>query len=494
MTDAVVVGSGPNGLAAAVTLARAGLSVRVLERNDTIGGAARTAELTLPGFRHDLGSAVHPMAVQSPFFRRFGLERRIDLRLPAVQVAHPLDGARVGGARAGLMLQDLSRTADGLGIDGDAYRRLFAPLVRHADALAATTTDTMLRVPSAPITLARFGARLLALGLGRPGLPGAFRADVVPALLAGIGAHAIRPIPSLPAAAVSLTLGTYAHARGWPVPVGGSQSIVDALAADLVAHGGEIETGVDVTRFGQVADARAVLFDTSARALADVLGDLLPTTFSRALRRFRYGNAAAKVDFALSEPVPWAADDGAGDAPGVGSAGTVHLGGGSDEIASGERQVARGQMPESPYVLVAQPSVVDPTRAPAGQHALWAYTHVPSGSTEDRTEAVVRQIERFAPGFRDTILASTSTTAPELEAWDPNLIGGDIAAGASSLRQLVVRPVLSSDPWRTPVDGVYLCSQSAVPGPGVHGMAGWHAARSALRHTFHLPDDPDLGP
>jgi phytoene dehydrogenase-like protein len=478
VTDAVVVGAGPNGLAAAVTLARAGLDVLVLERAATIGGGARTAELTLPGFRHDVCSAVHPLALQSPFFRRFGLAERIELRLPEVQYGHPLDHGR-----AGVAYRDLDRTAEALGVDADAYRRLFGPLVRRVDRVADIATDALLRVPQHPVALAALGARVLEQGTGAWG--SRFRNSVAPAMLTGVAAHAIRPMPSIPTAAAALTLGTYAHAGGWPVPIGGSQAIVDALADDLRAHGGRIETGSEVRSLADLPDARAVLFDTSVPALLRIAGDRVPRLRRAVLRRFRFGDAAAKVDFALSEPVPWTN-------PVLREAGTVHVGGTRAEIAAAEHDVARGVHGDAPYVLVAQPSVVDPGRAPAGRHVLWAYTHVPAGSDVDRADAVIRQIERFAPGFRATILATSSRTARDLEAHDPNYGGGDIASGAASLRQLVARPTPFGDPWRTTADGLYLCSQSAAPGPGVHGMAGWRAARSALRHTFHLPDDPDL--
>lgn len=480
MVDAVVIGSGPNGLAAAVTLARAGLSVEVLERNATIGGGARTAELTLPGFRHDLGSAVHPLALQSPFFRAFRLEERIDLVLPEVQYAHPLDGGR-----AGIAFRSLQRTAAHLGVDGAAYRRLYAPLAANADALATVATDSLVRFPRHPFITARLGLSTLEQGTAL--WNGRFRGEVAPAMATGVAAHTIQRLPSLSTAAAGLTLGAYAHARGWPVPIGGSQAIVDALAADLAAHGGVIRTGVEVRSMADVPFARAVLFDTSARGMLRIAGRRLPLRYRAALRTFRFGNGVAKVDFALSGPVPWAAKR-------VDLAGTVHIGGTRAEIAAAEDAVARGRHADRPYVLASQPSVVDPSRAPAGQHVLWTYAHVPAGSDVDQTEAITRQVERFAPGFRDTVLATHSRTAAQMVLDNPNYVGGDISAGAASFVQLVRRPVLSADPWRTPADGLYLCSESAAPGPGVHGMAGWHAARSALRHTFDLPDDPDLAP
>ncbi|WP_159572440.1 NAD(P)/FAD-dependent oxidoreductase [Curtobacterium sp. 18060] len=479
MVDAVVVGAGPNGLAAAVTLARAGLSVEVVERNDTIGGGARTAELTLPGFLHDVCSAVHPMALQSEFFRLFRMEERIELRLPEVQYGHPLDGGR-----AGIAYQDLERTAAELGVDGPAFRNLMGPLARAADQVADFATDALLHVPRHPLTVLRFGLR--ALEQGSSAWNARFRQDAAPAMVSGVAAHSIQHMPSLSTAAAALSLGAYAHARGWPVPIGGSQAIVDALADDLVAHGGRIVTGHEVRSLGDLTPAKTVLFDTSVPGMLRIAGSQIPTPKRGALRRFRFGNAAAKVDFALSDPVPWTNEA-------LRRAGTVHIGGTRAEIAAAEGSVAHGQHAERPYVLGSEPTVVDPTRAPKGKHVFWAYAHVPAGSDVDQTEAITRQVERFAPGFRDTILHTSSRTAAHMSDHNPNYVGGDIAAGAASFWQLVKRPVLSSDPWRMG-GGMYLCSESSAPGPGVHGMAGWRAAKSALRHTFGLPDDVDLTP
>uniref|UniRef100_A0A942Y7X4 NAD(P)/FAD-dependent oxidoreductase n=1 Tax=Neobacillus citreus TaxID=2833578 RepID=A0A942Y7X4_9BACI len=479
MVDAVVVGAGPNGLAAAVTLARAGLRVEVVERNETIGGGARTAELTLPGFHHDVCSAVHPMALQSEFFRRFRMEDRIELRLPEVQYGHPLDGGR-----AGIAYRDLARTADELGVDGPAFRRLMLPLSRNADQVADFATDALLHVPRHPLSVARFGLRALEQGTSAWNLR--FRDDVAPAMVTGVAAHSIQHLPSLATAAAALSLGAYAHGRGWPVPIGGSQAIVDALAADLLAHGGTIETGREVHDLSELSPAKAVLFDTSVPGMLGIAGKQIPAPRRGALRRFRFGNAAAKVDFALSDPVPWTNEA-------LRSAGTVHIGGTRAEIAAAEGAVARGQHAERPYVLGSEPTVVDPSRAPRGKHVFWAYAHVPAGSDVDQTEVITRQIERFAPGFRDTVLASSSRTAVEMGQYNPNYVGGDIAAGAASFWQLVKRPILSSDPWRMG-GGMYLCSEASAPGPGVHGMAGWHAARSALRHTFGMSEHVELAP
>lgn len=478
--DAIVVGAGPNGLSAAVTLARAGLKVRVYERNPTIGGGARTAALTLPGFLHDVCSAVHPMALASRFFQRFELEKRIDLRLPPASYGHPLDGGR-----AGIAYQDLDRTAEELGQDGPAWKALMGVLAANADEVARFTGSQLLQFPANPMTALRFGLRVLEQGLPTWNLR--FSGDIAPAMLAGVAAHAIRPMPSLSTAGAGLALGTYAHARGWPVPVGGSQAIVDSLAADLLAHGGEIITDTLIERLEDLPTSTAVLLDVAPRALLTIAGHRLPIDYLRALNRFSYGNAAAKVDFALSGPVPWTDERLRG-------AGTLHVGGTRAEIQAAEKSIANGRHSPFPYVLVAQPSIVDPGRAPTGQHALWAYSHVPRNSTVDQTETITAQIERFAPGFRDLILASAQRTAVDLEQYNPNYIGGDIAAGSASLLQLVRRPVLSTQPWKTPTRGIYLCSSSTPPGPGVHGLAGWYAALSALQSEFGITTPPDLAP
>ncbi|WP_159500315.1 NAD(P)/FAD-dependent oxidoreductase [Microbacterium sp. 18062] len=478
--DAVVVGSGPNGLAAAVTLARAGLQVRVYERADGIGGGASTRELTLPGFRHDVCSAVHPLAFESRFFREFGLASRVRFAVPEISYAHPLDGGR-----AGIAYRDLDRTREGLGGDGVAYARLMAPLVERASAVASFTGGSLLRLPADPLTASLFGARAIEQGSAAWNLR--FRQDAAPAMITGVSAHSILPQPSLAAAGAGLALAAYGHARGWPLPIGGSQAIADAMADDLRAHGGKIVTGHEVVSLAELPAARVVLLDVTPAALIRIAGDAVPAAYRRALARFRYGDGVAKVDFALSDPVPWAN-------PAVREAGTVHLGGTRAEIAASENAVGAGRLSENPYVLAAQPSLFDAARAPAGEHTLWAYTHVPAGSPADREEAIVRQIERFAPGFRDTILASRSRSAVEVARDNPNYPGGDISAGAPTMAQLLRRPTLGPDPWRTPIPGVYLCSASTSPGPGVHGLGGWWAALSALRHEFGTRALPDLSP
>ncbi len=477
--DVVVVGAGPNGLAAAVILARAGLRVAVFERAATIGGGARTSQLTLPGFLHDVCSAVHPLALASPFFRAFGLDRRIELLVPEISYAHPLDG----GA-AGIAYRDLARTIDGLEFDGPAWRRMLAPLVDHAIELSEISGSQLAQIPHHPGTLAALGLR--ALEQGSAAWNSRFRGETAPALLTGAIAHANRALPDVAAAAAGLVLAAHAHSAGWPIPVGGSQTIVDALAADLLTHGGVIETNANIASLAELPRARATLLDVTPRGFLDLAGDGVPRGYARRLSRFRYGSAAAKVDYALDGPVPWRN-------PELGTAVTLHLGGTRSSIAAAEREVAGGRMPESPYVLVSQPSVLDASRAPAGKQVLWAYTHVPGGSAVDREAAITAQIERFAPRFRDRILASVSSTALEVEGHNPNYVGGDIASGDVSFGQLLARPTLL-DPWSTPLPGVYLCSASTAPGPGVHGMAGWNAARRVLVVEFGVKSMPELAP
>ena len=478
--DAVVVGAGPNGLAAAVTLARAGLRVRVYERAEQAGGGAATRELTLPGFRHDVCSAVHPMAFESRFFREFGLRHRVAFVTPEVSFGHPL-----GGGRAGTAYRDLARTRDNLGVDGRAYEQLLRPLVARATEVAEFTGSTLLRVPDDPLTAIAFSLRALEQGTAMWNVR--FRDEAAPAMLTGVAAHTILSQPSIAGAGAGLALTTYAHAHGWPIPVGGSQAIIDAMVDDLRAHGGEVVLGHEVTALESLPAATVTMLDVTPKALIRLAGSSMPDRYRRALQRFRYGDGVAKVDFALSDPVPWSH-------PELRRAGTVHVGGTRAEVARAENEVHRGRLPDRPYVLVSQPSLFDATRAPEGKHTLWAYTHVPAGSPVDRQEAVVREIERFAPGFRDTILAVSSRTARDVERHNPNYPGGDIAAGAPDLWQLFSRPVLSPDPWRTPIPGVYLAGASASPGPGVTGLPGWFAALSALRHDFGTRALPDLSP
>ncbi|MGC4106780.1 MAG: NAD(P)/FAD-dependent oxidoreductase [Thermomicrobiales bacterium] len=478
--DVTVVGSGPNGLAAAVIAARAGLSVRLIERAGRIGGGLRTVDLTVPGFHHDVCSAVHPMALASPFFRAWELERRVSMIVPDVSYGHPLDGGR-----AGIAWRDLDRAADTLGGDGPAWKRLFGPLVDEIEAVGAITGGTLFQRPRHLRTMMRLGLRTLAEG-GR-GWNAPFSGEIAPALFTGAAAHMAGAHPSLATASVGLVLATHGHGRGWPIPVGGSQAIADALAADLVAHGGKIVLGVEVADLDEVAGSKAALLDVGVSGLLAIGGDRWPDRYRKALRRYRYGTGICKVDFALSAPVPWSHPDLAQTA-------TIHLGGTRAEIAAAERDVLAGKHPDRPYVLVTQPSLFDASRAPDGKHTLWAYTHVPRGSFEDRSEAIVRQIERFAPGFREMILAQRTTRAMEVATANPNYPGGDIASGEVSVWQLVKRPVFSPAPWRTPLPGVYLCSAATPPGPAVHGMGGYHAMRLALKDVFGIDAMPPLAP
>jgi phytoene dehydrogenase-like protein len=475
--DAVVVGSGPNGLAAALVLAAAGLSVQVFEAADSPGGGARTKELTLPGFQHDVCSAVHPMAAASPFFRAFDLPAHgVELLQPEVAYAQPLDGGR-----AGLAWRDLERTCEGLGADGAAWRSLFAPLAERWRPLVDTAFSDLRTFPRDLPAAVRFGLRTLEQGT--PLWRARFREDVAPALLAGSCAHSILPLHRLGSTSVGMMLGVLAHAVGWPIPRGGSGAITAAMTAALQARGGTVITGHRITSLAELPRTRAVLLDVAAPALLTLAGDRLPRGYAALLRRYRPGGGVCKVDFALSEPVPWAA-------PGCALAGTLHLAGNEWETAVAERQVAQGRHPRRPYVLVSQPGVVDPGRAPAGRHVLWTYAHVPHGSTRDMSEEITEQIERFAPGFREIVLAKHVITAAELPAYNANYAGGDISAGATTVRQLAARPVPRWDPYRTPLPGVYLCSASTAPGPGVHGMAGVHAAARVLRRRFGIRTNP----
>lgn len=473
MSTVAVVGSGPNGLAAAVTLARAGVRVRVYEAEATIGGGARTLELTEPGYLHDWGSGVHPMALASPFFTDFGLADRVRFARPEASYAQAMHG------RAAIAWKSLDRTAAELGRDGPAWRQLFAPLVRQREELVRTALSPMLP-PAHPLLAARLGSRVLLHGTRLGAMR--FRDAAAPALLAGVAAHASGPMPSFGSAATGLVLATLAHGEGWPIPIGGSQAIVDSLAEDLVLHGGSIETNLRVESVAEFDGVDAVVLDVALAHVPALVAAALPSAATRALQRYvsgasRPGNGLCKVDFALSAPVPWR------DAR-LAASGTVHLGGHAVEVWEAERRVSRGGFADRPYVLLSQPSLFDDTRAPAGGHTVWAYTHVPHGSPIDATEQVIDRIEEFAPGFRSTVVASSATTATGLERGDVNLIGGDIGSGLLTLRSMLARPVLARRPWRTPVPGVYLCSASTVPGPGVHGMAGHQAAQTVLRDVF----------
>ncbi len=468
--DAVVVGSGPNGLAAALTLARAGLGVEVFEGEPTVGGGTRTQALTLDGFRHDVCSAVHPALVVSPLFRSLDLGGLgIVLRQPEVAFAHPL-----GGGRAAALYRDVGETASHLGGDAAAYRALVGPLVDWLDRIVPYVLGPMRRFPRDPLALARFAF------VGTPSVQRTarrFNTDAARALLAGTAAHAMEPLTAPLTSAFGLLLTALGHGAGWPVVQGGSAAITQGLAHELRRLGGVVHTGIRVTALAELPPARAVLLDTSPRAFVALAGAQLSRRAARPWARFKPGAGTCKVDWALDGPVPWGAEACRRTV-------TVHVGGTFDEVARAEADVHAGRHAERPFVLVAQPGVVDSTRAPEGKQTLWAYCHVPNGSSVDMTERIEAQIERFAPGFRDLVLARTVRTAAEAELHNPNLLGGDVNGGAATLRQTIFRPVARWNPYRTPVEGVYLCSASTPPGGGVHGMCGVAAAEVALRDRF----------
>ncbi len=468
-----IVGSGPNGLAAAVTLARGGVRVRLFEAASTPGGGMRSAELTLPGFVHDVCATVVATALVSPFFATLDLAQLgVELVQPEVPVGHALDD------RAVLLYRDVATTAEGLGRDAAAYRRLMGPLVRDAEAgrLMPSILGPVLRMPRHPLAMARFGlpAMMPATTLGRI----AFRETPARALLAGLSAHAMVPLRQPATASFGLVLGMSAHQVGWPVVRGGTARLTDALVALVRSLGGEVITDSPIASLADLPPAGATLLGVTPRQVVAIVGDRLPARYRRSLERFRYGPGVCKVDWALSEPIPWRSTE-------LAAAGTVHLGGAADELEASERAVHQGRIPDRPFVLLVQATVADPSRAPAGQHTAWAYVHVPHGSDSDVGELVEAQIERFAPGFRDVILGRAVRTAPELQAYNANYVGGDINGGLQDLPQLIARPTLSRDPYASPVRGLYLCSTSTPPGGGVHGMSGYLAAQSALRREFH---------
>jgi phytoene dehydrogenase-like protein len=463
--DAIVVGSGPNGLAAALTLLRGGLSVEVFERAATAGGGCRTEELTLPGFHHDVCSTVHPLLAASPFFRDLQLPG-VRLLSPEVAFAQPLDGGRAAAA-----FPSLAETCDQLGPDGRRYRALIGPLLSDWQGVIDGALAPQRGVPSSPVAMTRFGlravwpARTLARLLSTP---------EARALLAGASAHSMQPLGAPFTAAFGVVLSVLAHAVGWPVVEGGSNRIVDALVGEIEAAGGTVHLGAEVHRLEELPRARVTLLDIAPRGLLSLAGDRLPARAAAGMRHFRYGPGIFKLDWALSDPVPWMADV-------CRRAGTVHLGGTLEDVARAESDVAAGRVPDRPYCIIVQPCVVDPSRAPAGQHVLWGYCHVPNGCTADMTDAIERQIERFAPGFGELVLARVAESPADVERRNPNYVGGDIGAGALTVRQTLFRPRVAWSPYKTGIDGVYLCSASTPPGGGVHGMCGVYAARAALR-------------
>ena len=468
--DAIVVGSGPNGLAASITIAQTGRTVLLIEQKDTIGGGVRTAELTLPGFLHDICSAIHPMAAASPFFLMLDLAKHgLEWVYPPASVAHPLDDGT-----AVLLERSVEATAENLGVDKAAYQKLMLPLVNDWDRLASDLLGP-LRLPYHPLALLRFGK--CAMRSVRGLAESSFGGERARALFAGLGAHSILPLEQPSSAAVGLVLGILGHTVGWPVAKGGSQKIADALAEYLLSQGGEIVSGLRVESLDGLPQARVVLMDLTPRQLLRVAGNSLPSRYRQMLEDHPYGPGVFKVDWALDGPIPWKATECA-------RAATVHVGGTLEEIAASESAVWKGKHPERPFVLLAQQSLFDPTRAPKEKHTAWGYCHVPNGSRFDMTERIESQIEFFAPGFRDRVLARKVMSPTELEDYNPNYSGGDIAGGVQSFWRVFARPALRRKEYSTPVKGLYVCSSSTPPGAGVHGMCGYHAARRALHEMF----------
>jgi phytoene dehydrogenase-like protein len=468
LSEAVVVGSGPNGLACAVELARNGVAVTVVEADDRIGGGTRTSELTEPGLLHDDCSATHPMAAGSPFLNSLDLEKHgLEWLLPEIDLAHPLDDGS-----AGVMVRSIDETARGLGKDGPAWKRAFGSSSDHFEDLLEDMLSPIIHVPKHPLRLARFGipAATPASLLAR-----SWKTPQARALFGGVAAHAFSPLSRPMSSSVGCALIDACHAFGWPVAKGGSQAIADALASVLREHGGKIETGQRVTSTTDLTGVDLVVFDLSPAAVAEIAEDRLPERVARSYRRYRHGPGAFKLDLAIEGGVPWTNEA-------CRRAGTVHVAGTFKEIALAERAINRGEMPERPFLLVGQQYLADPSRSSGDLHPLWVYAHVPSGYTGDATESILTQIERFAPGFRERITATSVRTPADLEAYNSNYVGGDIITGANSPVQVLFRPRFALDPYSTGIRGVYICSAATPPGAGAHGMNGYNAARSALRH------------
>jgi len=468
--DVVVVGSGPNGLSAAITLQKAGLRILLTEAASTIGGNMRSAELTLPGFIHDIGSAIHPMAAGSPFFASLPLnEFGLEYVFPKYAAAHPFDDGT-----AAVFESSLHKTSVGLGVDSDAYNKLFSRLVNEWPTI---DTDVLgpFRIPNHPLAMAHFGMKALlpAETLART----YFRGEKAKGLFAGMAAHGLLPFSKIASSAAALVLMILGHQKGWPLVKGGSQQLAQALAAYFVSIGGQIQTGFRVEKLMDLPGARAVVLDLSPKQALQIAGHSFSSSYQHQLKKYRYGMGVYKIDWALDAPIPFTAAS-------CTQAGTIHIGNSYAEIASNEQLTANGQHPEKPFVLLAQQSLFDPTRVPAGKHTAWAYCHVPNGSVQDMRMAIEKQVERFAPGFRERILATHTMNTKEMEAYNPNNVGGTINGGVQDIRQLFTRPALRLSPYRTSAKGIYLCSASTPPGGGVHGMCGFKAAKRVLRDIF----------
>jgi phytoene dehydrogenase-like protein len=467
VSEAIIVGSGPNGLVCAAVLARAGVNVTVLEAEATIGGGTRTSELTLSGLLHDECSAVHAMAVGAPSLNELPLERHgLEWCWPEVDLAHPLDGGS-----AAVMVRSIAETVAGLGQDGQAWQRVFGSPSNGFAALSEDLMRPILHVPRHPVRLARFG---LSAAMPASLFARAFHTEEARALFGGCAAHSFSPLSQPMSSAVGMALICAGHQYGWPVARGGSRAISDALAAVVGEHGGSIETGRRVHSLSELPAADAIVLDLAPGTVADIAGDRLPSHVTRAYRRYRHGPGVFKVDLAVAGGVPWRSEAAR-------RAGTVHVGGSFEEIAFAEREINRGRMPERPFVLVCQQSLADPSRAKGDTHPVWAYAHVPHGYPGDASEALLDQIERFAPGLRERILATSTRSAPEMEAYNANYRGGDIITGANTAIQTVIRPRLALDPYSTGIPGVFMCSAATPPGAGAHGMNGYNAAHSVLR-------------
>lgn len=472
--DAVVVGSGPNGLAAAITLQRQGKSVLLIEANNKIGGGLRSEELTLPGFLHDVCSAVHPMASVSPFLKSVPLEDYgVDFIYPDVSIAHPLENGNTA-----VLTRSLDYTAASLGEDRQAYLDLMTPILKDWPKLTKDILSPLLRIPTNPRAMANFGWLGLSSAMH---LSRRFKTPEAKALWAGMSAHSMQPLSKFTTSAVGLVLQATGHVKGWPLVIGGSQRIADALSAYFKSLGGKIETGFYVKSLSQLPSSQLIMFDVTPRQLLEIAGHRFPRSYQWQLKKFRYGMGVFKVDWALDAPIPFTAADAR-------RAGTLHLGNTIEEIKASEDAAYKGRHGQRPFVLLSQPSLFDYHRAPAGKHTAWAYCHVPGGSTVDMKDAIESQIERFAPGFKDRILASHTFNTEQLQAYNPNYIGGDIGGGVMDIRQLFNRPALFS-PYRTGVKGIYICSSSTPPGGGVHGMCGFHAAKRALSDVFGIKID-----